>query len=149
MTLKNSWIQQGRRLLMREKAFRKLLKKHPDVPLRRLPRVNLFDSLTHAIVSQQLSGRVATVIYNRVRALFPRKRLDPKRFLRLKDQMLLIFKLGRPDVFPHADLGVQKGFERLFKLKEKPTAKFILEHSERWKPYRTWAAWYLWRATEE
>lgn len=64
-------------------------------------------------------------------------------------QMLLIFKLGRPDVFPSADLGVQKGFQKLFRKRSRPTAKFLERYSLRWKPYRTLAAWYLWRASDD
>ena len=64
-------------------------------------------------------------------------------------QMLLIFKLGRPDVFPSADLGIQKGFQKILKRRSLPNAKHLDLHSVRWKPYRSLAAWYLWRAVDE
>jgi O-6-methylguanine DNA methyltransferase len=63
-------------------------------------------------------------------------------------EMLLIFRLGRPDVLPVDDFGVRKGFARLHKLDELPTPRSLLEHGERWRPYRTVAAWYLWRVLD-
>jgi DNA-3-methyladenine glycosylase II len=62
--------------------------------------------------------------------------------------MLLIFKLGRPDVLPTTDYGVRKGFAVAYRTKELPTPNELLEHGERWRPYRSFAAWYLWRALE-
>ena len=63
-------------------------------------------------------------------------------------QMLLIFRLGRTDVLPHKDLGVQKGFARLRRQKRLPSPEQLLAHGERWRPYRTLASWYLWRILE-
>ena len=63
-------------------------------------------------------------------------------------QMLLIFQLGRTDVFPVADVGVRRGFELLLGLDRKATPAEMLERAERWSPYRSVAAWYLWRALE-
>jgi DNA-3-methyladenine glycosylase II len=62
--------------------------------------------------------------------------------------MLLIFRLGRPDVLPTADLGVRKGFARIFGLAELPTVTELTDGAEPWRPYRSAASWYLWRATE-
>ena len=63
-------------------------------------------------------------------------------------EMLLIFNLGRPDVFPAGDLGVRRGYKIAFDLDELPSPAALLEHAEAWRPYRTVAAWYLWRANE-
>lgn len=63
-------------------------------------------------------------------------------------QMFLMFRLGRPDVFPELDLGVQKGAQRLLKMRKLPTPKKLAKIGERWAPYRTYAAWYLWRILE-
>lgn len=63
-------------------------------------------------------------------------------------EMLLIFTLGRPDVLPATDYGVRKGFARTYGWKELPAPTELLEFSERWKPHRTTAAWYFWRALE-
>jgi methylated-DNA-[protein]-cysteine S-methyltransferase len=63
-------------------------------------------------------------------------------------EMLLIFRLGRPDVLPVDDFGVRKGFMVAFKRPEMPSRDEVTRRGERWRPYRTVASWYLWRATE-
>lgn len=63
-------------------------------------------------------------------------------------EMFLIFRLGRPDVMPLGDLGIQKGFAVAFNKRNLPTSSEILKRSKRWQPYRTMASWYLWRAAE-
>ena len=63
-------------------------------------------------------------------------------------EMLLIFKLGRTDVLPATDYGVRKGFAVTYKLKDLPSAAELLAHGEKWRPYRSFAAWYLWRALD-
>lgn len=63
-------------------------------------------------------------------------------------EMLLMFTLGRPDVLPATDYGVRSGFARVYGLKELPSPKELLTHGERWRPHRTVAAWYMWRALE-
>jgi 3-methyladenine DNA glycosylase/8-oxoguanine DNA glycosylase len=62
-------------------------------------------------------------------------------------EMLLIFDLGRLDVFPVDDLGVRNGFVRLFR---RPGAKKpeMVRRAERWRPYRSVASWYLWRVLD-
>jgi DNA-3-methyladenine glycosylase II len=62
--------------------------------------------------------------------------------------MLLIFKLGRPDILPTTDYGVRKGFALIHQLKDLPTPDELLRHGEIWRPYRSIAAWYLWRALD-
>jgi DNA-3-methyladenine glycosylase II len=63
-------------------------------------------------------------------------------------EMLLMFTLGRLDILPATDYGVRKGFALTFGWKDLPTPKELLEYGERWRPHRTTAAWYLWRALE-
>lgn len=63
-------------------------------------------------------------------------------------EMLLIFSLGRPDVLPVNDLAVRKGFMLHRGHDEMPAPKDLLAAGERWRPYRSVASWYLWRATE-
>ncbi len=63
-------------------------------------------------------------------------------------EMMLIFKLGRPDVFPADDFGVRNGYRITFGLEEMPRVKELLAASEVWRPFRTTAAWYLWRAAD-
>ncbi len=164
-----------------------------------------FQALLRSIVYQQLSGKAAGSIHQRVTALFPGKRPSAKRLLALSDEalraaglsrgkvlavrdlaercldgtvprrsrleqmddediierlvrvrgvgrwtveMLLIFNLHRPDVLPLDDLGVRRGFMHTFGGKSLPNAKKMLRRGRRWRPYRSVASWYLWRASE-
>jgi DNA-3-methyladenine glycosylase II len=63
-------------------------------------------------------------------------------------EMLLLFTLGRPDVLPVDDFGVREGFKIAYGRRKQPTPKQLLRYGERWRPYRSVAAWYLWRAVE-
>src|SRR5271166_5949885 len=94
------------------------------------------------------------------------KKLDFHRFHRMTDEeiiehlimvkgigrwtaeMFLMFNLGRPDVMPADDLGVQNAVRRHYKMRQRPTRKRLLKQAERWRPYRTAAAWYLWRSLD-
>ena len=165
-----------------------------------------FSALLEAIVYQQLTGKAAATILDRVCALarprrFPRpediRRLRADRLraaglsrakvLAVKDlaaktldgtvptlarlrrmpdeeilerltsirgvgrwtvEMLLIFRLGRPDVLPTTDYGIRKGFQRAFGLARLPTPGEIAARGEAWRPYRTVPSWYLWRAVD-
>ncbi len=168
-----------------------------------------FGALAQSIVYQQLNGKAAATIFGRVKALFPRGRLDAKTLVALSDddlrgaglsrgklaamrdlaeratagtiptlpqlhrmdddaivekltqvrgigrwtvEMLLIFRLGRPDVLPVADYGIKKGFARLFhrgkKKDELPNEADLVRRGERWRPFRSVASWYLWRAAD-
>ncbi|MDX2356442.1 DNA-3-methyladenine glycosylase [Dietzia sp. PP-33] len=64
-------------------------------------------------------------------------------------EMLLIFLLDRPDVFPVADVGVRRGFEQVLGLDQTATVEQMLARSESWAPYRSVASWYLWRAVDQ
>jgi 3-methyladenine DNA glycosylase/8-oxoguanine DNA glycosylase len=165
-----------------------------------------FESLTRAIVFQQLAYKAADTIYHRVCALTPGPRfpladevrnldfevmrgagLSRAKALSLKDlserildgrlklrslgrysdehiieqlievrgigewtaQMFLMFKLGRLDVFPTNDLGVQEGARILDKKKQRPTAKEIAVRGAAWAPLSSVAAWLMWRLTDE
>ena len=63
-------------------------------------------------------------------------------------EMLLIFRLGRPDVLPVDDFGVRKGWSVVLRKKEMPSPAELARYGERWQPYRTVASWYLWRAAD-
>jgi DNA-3-methyladenine glycosylase II len=63
-------------------------------------------------------------------------------------EMLLLFDLGRPDVWPVDDYGVRKGFAKIFGRRKLPTPKQLMKFGERWRPYRSIAAWYFWRALD-
>jgi DNA-3-methyladenine glycosylase II len=63
-------------------------------------------------------------------------------------EMMLMFRLGRPDVLPVDDLGIRKGAQLLDKLDEMPTPKELLARGERWAPFRSYASLYLWRIAD-
>src|SRR5213596_3410696 len=63
-------------------------------------------------------------------------------------EMLLLFDLGRPDVWPVDDYGVRKGFAKTFRRRKLPTPKQLTKFGEQWRPYRSIAAWYFWRALD-
>ncbi len=60
-------------------------------------------------------------------------------------EMFLMFRLNRADVFPVGDLGIVKGVQKLLGMKRRPAPRTMLRVAETWRPYRSVAAWYLWR----
>ena len=63
-------------------------------------------------------------------------------------EMLLMFRLGRPDVLPVDDYAVRKGFALAYGREEMPKPKELALYGERWRPFRSAASWYMWRACE-
>ncbi len=63
-------------------------------------------------------------------------------------EMFLIFRLGRPDVLPIHDYAVQKGFALTYRKRRIPKPKELAKFGERWRPWRTVASWYMWRAVD-
>ena len=170
---------------------------------RRLPP---FQSLTQAVIYQQLSGKAADTILRRFRALFPGRGFPTPEQVRGMDvdrlrsaglsrpkcaylrsiaehalqgtvpaleecgrltdgemverltqingvgrwtvEMLLIFNLGRPDVLPVHDLGVRRGYQIAYRKRGLPAPRHLERVGRAWAPYRTTAAWYLWRAVD-
>jgi len=63
-------------------------------------------------------------------------------------EMMLMFRLGRPDILPVDDFGVRNGFRLTYGLRQMPAPLVLAAYGERWGPHRSVAAWYLWRAVE-
>ena len=63
-------------------------------------------------------------------------------------EMFLMFRLNRPDIFPVGDLGIVKGMQTLFGMKRRPAERTMMRLAEPWRPYRSVAAWYVWRSIE-
>lgn len=63
-------------------------------------------------------------------------------------QMFLLFRLGRPDVLPDLDLGVQKAIRQAYRLRKHPTPRRVQQIGAKWAPYRSVATWYLWRSID-
>jgi DNA-3-methyladenine glycosylase II len=174
---------------------------HPTIT----PTDNAVRSLARAIVSQQLSGKAASTIWERFLALYPRKKfprpaallatpdaalrgaglsgakaaaikdlarhvvekkLVPARLPAATDEeiaavllpvrgigpwsvdMFLMFALVRLDVLPVGDLGIRKGMQRHFGLRKLPDVARMTQLAAPWRPYRSVAAWYMWRLLE-
>jgi DNA-3-methyladenine glycosylase II len=63
-------------------------------------------------------------------------------------QMFLIFNLGRPDVMPATDLGVQKGVQAVYRMRKLPEPEQVLRRTRHLAPFRSAASWYFWRAAD-
>ena len=63
-------------------------------------------------------------------------------------EMFLIFTLNRPDIFPATDLGIQKGYQRYYRLETLPKPYDMIEKAKQWRPYRSVVTLYLWYAVE-
>lgn len=63
--------------------------------------------------------------------------------------MFLMFTLHRTDILPLGDLGIQKGIQILFNMKNLPSKKYMLQKAKPWQPYRTIACWYIWRIVDD
>jgi DNA-3-methyladenine glycosylase II len=205
-TSKSNWSAAVRHLRKVDPVMKGLIDKVG--PCRLEPRRDYFVMLANAIVSQQISTKVAEVLFNRFKDQFPRRKPTPelttrflageealvracglsrqkhgylidlslhfttgkipvRRFARMSDEeviesltqvkgigrwtaeMFLIFVLNRPDVFPVDDLGIQEAYKKFYGLSEPPTPKKLLPLGESWRPWRTVATYYLWRALED
>jgi 3-methyladenine DNA glycosylase/8-oxoguanine DNA glycosylase len=63
-------------------------------------------------------------------------------------QMFLMFRLGRPDVLPDLDLGIQNAIQRAYRMRKRPTPKKVQQVGAKWSPHASVASWYLWRSLE-
>src|SRR2546427_185755 len=104
------------RHLARDPVMRRLIRRHGPYRLEPHGR-SPYETLVRAIAHQQLNGRAAETILGRFVALFPGD-----------------------------DFGVREGFRHAYGRRTQPTPKALRVFGERWKPYRSVAAWYLWRA---
>ena len=163
-----------------------------------------YHALLRSVLFQQLSGKAAGTIHDRLRALYGGRDPEPAEFLATPDealraagvsrqkvaylrdlsehvhtgrlpldrvealgddeivdllagvkgvgrwtaQMFLLFRLGRPDVLPCADLGVQKAIQRAWELPALPKPAEVEARGAPWRPYASVASWYLWRSLD-
>src|SRR3954470_8052773 len=63
-------------------------------------------------------------------------------------QMFLMFRLGRPNVLPDLDLGIQNAIQRAYRMRKRPTPKKVQQIGKKWSPHSSVACWYLWRSLE-
>jgi DNA-3-methyladenine glycosylase II len=165
---------------------------------------NYFESLSSAIIGQQLSDKVGTVIFERFKNLFPQQNISPELVLQmegaliksvgtsnskvrsLKDlalhvtdgrinlqklpelsdqevvatltqvkgigpwtaEMFLMFSLGREDIFSAGDLGLLRGIQKLYGIEKELNREELTEFSQKWSPFRTYAARVLWKSLD-
>ena len=124
-----------------------------ETPVERLRAAGLSAAKTAAVkdlAARTLEGTVPSM--TRVRRMSDEEiieRLTTVRGIgRWTVEMLLLFRLGRPDVLPLGDLGVRKGFARAFNRRALLDPLVLHRRAERWRPYRSVASWYLWRALD-
>lgn len=190
-------------LCKRDKKLGKLIKEVGSCTLSNHDRPK-FEVLVSSIISQQLSGKAATTIFNRliecaggrkdlgkklvnlnfeqirscgvsttkaksilcIAELVTTQQLDLDAMQDLEDetvyreltaitgigawtvQMFLIFALRRPDIFSTGDAGLRRGLQKLYGLQDRPTENEMVAITDKWRPYRTVGAWYLWRAVD-
>ena len=121
---------------------------------------------TEKLRSAGLSGQKASYLKD-LAAKFKDGTINPKIFSKMSDaeiiehvvavkgigewtaQMFLMFTLARPDVLPTGDLGIQKGFQKLFALRNRPSPKQMEKLANGWRGHRTAACMYLWRLQDE
>ena len=123
-----------------------------DTPIRKLRSAGLSQAKARGILDVAEKTRLRIVPSSRViRGLTDEEIIE--RLTQVRGvgvwtvQMLLMFQLGRLDVLPIDDYGVRNGFSLAYK-RPMPKPKELLEFGERWKPFRSVAAWYLWRAVD-
>jgi len=133
----------------------------------RIPRPERLLEATDAELRSDGLSRQKIAAIRGVATAFADKSLCNRRLRRMPDQevvdavtqlrgigewtahMLLMFSLGRPDVLPTGDYGVRKGAQILYELDELPTPKELAGLAERWRPYRSVGAWYLWAVVDQ
>jgi DNA-3-methyladenine glycosylase II len=123
-------------------------------PIERLHRAGLSRAKTLAIrdlADRTLDGTVPTLAQAR---RIPDEELIERLVAvrgvgRWTAQMFLIGGLGRPDVLPADDLGVRKGFQRVYRTRRLPEPARIMKQGRYWAPYRSIASWYFWRVVDE
>ncbi len=203
--LTHNWKQACQYLTARDPELAKIIHHFLDREIEYTAFSTPFAAIARSIVFQQLSGKAAATIHQRLIDLFPSAddifahhflKLDEEtvrgagisrnKLLALTDlatkveagavpdfdvlnkmtddaiietlikirgvgrwtvEMLLIFTLRRPDVLPLNDLGIRKGFAQIYGT-ELPSFKELEAKGEQWRPYRSVASWYCWRATE-
>ena len=133
----------------------------PGVPLAPQIAAAEHDELRKAGLSNQKAGYLRNLAEHSLNGSLPVEslhELDDQAIIdsltqvkgigRWSAQMFLMFRLGRPDVLPDLDLGVQKGIQRAYRMRKLPAPKRVLAIGSKWAPYRTIGSWYMWRVLE-
>ena len=124
-----------------------------EMPLTKLRAVGLSNNKAlaiHDLAEKSLDGTLAPL--RRISRLDDQKVIENLCQVRgigpWTAQMFLMFNLGRPDVMPAADLGVQKGVQAVYRMRKLPDPDRVLAKTRHLAPYRSAASWYFWRAAD-
>ena len=113
------------------------------------PDITPFQSLMNAVLAQQISRHAAVAIRRRLYALFPDSGIPTHEdILSCSEEKLRGVGISRNKIAPVTDLGIRRGFKIAFELEEMPKPRELADYGLRWKPYRSVASWYLWRAND-
>lgn len=202
----DDYAKARRYLMRRDPELGAIIKRAGPCTMQAYREGDLFSALVETIVSQQLSTRVADVIFGRVCAMCGngssptplallgltveqlrsaglsnakaryvhglaeavtegRLQLDALEHLsddeviaalstvkgigRWSAQMILLFRFNRPDIWPTGDLGIVRALERHYRMRKTPTPRRLEKLGDQWRPYRSVAAWYLWRSLSQ
>src|ERR1700720_965342 len=108
-----------------------------------------YEALMESIAYQSISGKAAATIFARIKALGKNSRPPtPEEMLKLRPQKLRKAGLSGAKVLAMKDLARKKGWSVTYGKKRMPKPKELVAFGERWRPYRTLASWYMWRAFE-
>ena len=191
------------KLILLDNRFKDIVKKYGVIKLEE--KSNPYEFLVKTIIYQQLHGKAAATIYNRliyyyskkhptikqlintdnnqlrniglsyrkieyikeISIFFNQTQYSVKNFKLMTDHeickelikikgigqwtvdMFLMFILKRLDIFPLLDLGVKKGFTKIYNMNELPSKNMMIDESKKWKPYRSIAAHYFWKITDD
>lgn len=128
----------------------RLLRHHPDA-IEASPPPDIqraLDSIVALLAGEAADLSVAVLDMHRVPPFHRRVYEAARGIGRWTVEMLLISRLGRPDVLPVDDYGIRAGFAAAFRKRKFPAPKDLVKPGAKWKPYRTVASWYLWRAAD-
>jgi DNA-3-methyladenine glycosylase II len=102
------------------------------------------------IAAQTIAGVIPTArVLSRLADEQAIERLTTVRGIGRWTSEILLLRAGRPDILPADDFGVRSGFRNAYRRREMPTPRELRAFSERWRPFRSVASWYLWRAAEK
>jgi len=129
----------------------------PGAVLRTTPR-KLRGAGLSAAKARAMKDLAAHAVRGEIPSIDELRRMEPEAIIdrltvvrgvgRWTVEMLLLFRIGHPDVLPVHDLGIRKGLARITRRRELPEPETVMRRGERWRPYRSVASWYLWRAVE-
>ena len=155
------WNRAVKYLSKKDPVMKKLISHYKDKTL--TTRKDIFYSLCKSIIGQQISVQAANSVFKK----FENKSFDPKKIKFMTDEesiiylsslrqigrwsaeMILLFTLNRPDIWPIQDIGLLRSISNNYKKKYFPPKKFVESLRKKFSPYCSVATWYLWRSIDD